>query len=80
MSSANSRKESLVEELSLFEELMISFQQRYSPLFISMEERNCFHSFLRSLKTLKVFGVLVEFSKLLLLFLCMGKLSEIKHT
>ena len=28
MSSANSRKESLVEELSLFEELMISFQQR----------------------------------------------------
>ena len=28
VSSANSRKESLVEELSLFEELMISFQQR----------------------------------------------------
>ena len=28
VSSANSRKESLFEELSLFDELMISFQQR----------------------------------------------------
>ena len=37
VSSANSRKESFVEELSLFEELTISF--------------------LRSLKTLEIFGV-----------------------
>ena len=47
---------------------MISFQQRsiLAPLHFHGEERNWFYRFLRSLKTLKIFGVLVKSKNLFL--------------